>query len=105
MDRIRCPTCGKVIARDHVKYRKLLKLGYTKNEIFQLLDIQRICCKKVLITNVSVIDEQLKFDEKQLITDTLVINHKNMVNINKDELYEQYLKRIPVQGKRVYNLS
>jgi DNA-directed RNA polymerase I, II, and III subunit RPABC5 len=60
---IRCFTCGKVIGGVWNKYIKLRKqIGNIKalNE----LKLNKICCRRMLITNYEIIDTLLEYNKK-----------------------------------------
>ena len=67
---IRCFTCGKVIADKWERYQALLKEGAEQNELSEgevrkraldTLGLRRMCCRRILLTHVEVIDHLLAY--------------------------------------------
>ena len=63
---IRCYTCGKIIGNLWDKYTNLIKLS-TKGEALDALNIKRICCRRMLLTHVNIIDDIIKYNKFQNI--------------------------------------
>lgn len=63
---IRCFSCGNLIANKYEKYLELVKdknkneLEDNKVEIFKKLKLKRYCCRRMLLTNVDIIDKLKK---------------------------------------------
>ena len=57
---IRCYTCGMVIANKWAIYQEMLKT-MTAKEALKLLNLERYCCRRMLLTHVEIIDQLLKF--------------------------------------------
>ena len=51
---VRCMTCNKVLGHLGVKVPSLLKKGCTFEEIFKICNIERVCCRSILMTTVDV---------------------------------------------------
>ncbi|MHA1368899.1 MAG: DNA-directed RNA polymerase subunit N [Promethearchaeota archaeon] len=62
---IRCFTCGKLIADKWEDFQELKKQKIPMDEIFKKLDLERYCCKRMLISHVDLIDDVLKFTRQQ----------------------------------------
>ncbi|MHA1966886.1 MAG: DNA-directed RNA polymerase subunit N [Candidatus Hodarchaeales archaeon] len=58
---IRCYTCGKVIAHYYDDFLKGLKEGKEAHELLDSLELNRYCCRRMLITHVELIDNILIF--------------------------------------------
>jgi len=59
---IRCFTCGNVIGQLFKDWHERLEKG--EEEPKQILDsfgLKRICCRRMLITHVELLDETIKF--------------------------------------------
>lgn len=63
---VRCFSCGNIIANKYEKYLELVK-NEKKNElndnqikIFKKLKLKRYCCRRMLLTNVDIIDKLKK---------------------------------------------
>lgn len=64
---IRCFTCSNVIANKYEEYLKLLndkkkekdynELETDNSDIFKKLKLKRYCCKRMLLTNIDIIDK------------------------------------------------
>jgi len=53
---VRCFTCGKVVGNKWEKYQELLETNeYDKNEILNILDLKRYCCRRMILTHVELI--------------------------------------------------
>ena len=59
---IRCFTCGKIIGNLWDKYTDLIKSS-TKGEALDSLNIKRICCRRMLLTHVNIIDDMIKYNK------------------------------------------
>ena len=55
-----CFTCQKVIANDWDKYQELLK-DNTVEESLDAVGLKRMCCRRMFITHVDVVDRLLKY--------------------------------------------
>jgi len=60
---VRCYTCNKVIGNKQVTYEKLVAEGKKENEIMEILGLTRYCCKRMLLTNVDLVDKMLQYCE------------------------------------------
>jgi DNA-directed RNA polymerase I, II, and III subunit RPABC5 len=80
---IRCYTCGMVVANKWTIYQELLKTMSSK-EALNLLNLNRYCCRRMLLTHVEIIDQLLKFTHY----DHKIPNHNaqqnDQVHQNKD---------------------
>jgi len=62
---IRCFTCGKEISSHYEQYLDLEADELPKNEIFKIIGIKRICCKRMFIGNVDISNNFLQFEMSQ----------------------------------------
>ncbi|MBN2151746.1 MAG: DNA-directed RNA polymerase subunit N [Candidatus Lokiarchaeota archaeon] len=62
---IRCFTCGTLVADKWDEYLKLKEQDTPPEEIFKRLDLERFCCRRMLIAHVDLIDDVLKFSRQQ----------------------------------------
>jgi DNA-directed RNA polymerase I, II, and III subunit RPABC5 len=60
---IRCFTCGKVIGKYEVSYKKMIKTK-TNKEALDKLKIKRNCCRRMFISHVDLIDYELLYERK-----------------------------------------
>jgi DNA-directed RNA polymerase I, II, and III subunit RPABC5 len=59
---VRCFTCGKVVGNKWEKYQELLETNeYEKNEILDILDLKKYCCRRMLLTHVELIEKLLNY--------------------------------------------
>lgn len=58
---IRCYTCGKVIAHLYEEFKQGIKEGKDPNELLDSFELERYCCRRMLITHVELIDDILTF--------------------------------------------
>lgn len=62
---VRCFSCGKVIGDKWEDFRKRIELGELPHEILDDLNIERYCCRRMLLSHVEIIDEVIKFHEEK----------------------------------------
>ena len=62
---IRCFTCGKVVGDKWEEYDRRVKSGEKSNKILDDLGLTRYCCRRMLISNIEIIDEVLKYYKKE----------------------------------------
>lgn len=58
---VRCYSCGNVIGKFEMKINEMLKNGMEYPEIFELLRIERYCCRGIIMTTVDVPSILLKY--------------------------------------------
>jgi DNA-directed RNA polymerase subunit N len=54
---IRCFTCGRLIASEYEKFKKRVENGEDPEKVLDDLGIKRYCCRRMLLTQVDLIDE------------------------------------------------
>lgn len=53
---IRCFTCNKVLADKYMAYRRMIEEeGKTAKEALDALDLERMCCRRHMLTHVDLI--------------------------------------------------
>lgn len=58
---VRCFTCNKVIGALEEKYFKMLKEGSSPKDALDSLNVKRICCRRMFLGYVNIIDQLLLF--------------------------------------------
>ena len=61
---IRCFTCGKIIGDKWEEYNRRVKSGEEPNQVLDDLGLTRYCCRRMLLSNVEIIDDILKYYKK-----------------------------------------
>jgi DNA-directed RNA polymerase I, II, and III subunit RPABC5 len=59
---VRCFTCGKEISSKWNKYLSLLKADKQEGEALDELDLKRICCRRMFLGHVDIIEKLLNFE-------------------------------------------
>ena len=62
---IRCFTCGALVADKWEEYQQLKEQDIAPEEIFKKLDLDRYCCRRMLLAHVDLVDDVLKFSRQQ----------------------------------------
>ena len=60
---VRCLTCGKLIADKFDDYQTKLKAGEAPEKVLNELQINRYCCRRMLLTIVETIQQVIPFYE------------------------------------------
>ena len=60
---VRCFTCGNLIADKFDDYQTKLKVGEDPEKILNELEINRYCCRRMLLTTVETIQQVIPFYE------------------------------------------
>lgn len=58
---VRCWTCGKPIASEYEEFKKRVKNGEEAKKVMDDLGVKRYCCRRMLISQVDLIDELSKY--------------------------------------------
>jgi len=58
---VRCFTCGKVVGNKWEKYLEL-KEEYDEKIALDKLNLNRYCCRRMILTHVELIDKILNYD-------------------------------------------
>lgn len=59
---VRCFTCNKEISSLYEEYVALLKSELSEFEAMDRLGLKRICCGRMVLYHVDIVDKLLKFD-------------------------------------------
>lgn len=60
---VRCFTCGKVLGNLAEKFHQLVVQKVPMEEIFRILNLKRYCCTTVMMTQVEIMDDLLKYEQ------------------------------------------
>jgi len=60
---IRCFTCGSLIADRYEEFKKRVKEGEEPEKVLNSLEIKRYCCRRMLLSNVDIIEHVLPYYE------------------------------------------
>jgi len=58
---VRCFTCNKVLGNKENTIKKHQKEGKEMDEIMNILKIERICCRRILLTYIDLTDDLFKY--------------------------------------------
>lgn len=61
---VRCFTCGKPIGSEYEEFKKRASGGEDAKTILDELKITRYCCRRMLLSQVDLLDEVAQFESK-----------------------------------------
>ena len=61
--RVRCFTCGRLIADKYEDYQNRIKAGEEPIKVLDELGMDRYCCRRMLLTSVETIQQVIPFYE------------------------------------------
>ncbi|MCL2642187.1 MAG: DNA-directed RNA polymerase subunit N [Candidatus Bathyarchaeota archaeon] len=61
---VKCFTCGKLVGDKWEEFATRIKAGENARDVLDSLDVKRYCCRRMLLSNVEIIDEVLRFYEE-----------------------------------------
>ncbi len=59
---VRCFTCGKVISSAYEEFKERVEKGEDPDKVLDELNLDRYCCRRMIISHVDLIDEVMPFD-------------------------------------------
>ena len=59
---VRCFTCGKLIADKYEEWKRRVKEGEESDKVLDDLGLTRLCCRRMIISHVELIDDILPFN-------------------------------------------
>jgi len=59
---VRCFSCGKVVGDDYERFKELLRKKSAKEALSEL-EIDRACCRRMLLSSVEFIDEIMRYQK------------------------------------------
>lgn len=60
---VRCFTCGALVGDKHGIFNERLKAGGDSSEILNSMNIKRYCCRRMLISNMDIIEQTIPYFE------------------------------------------
>jgi DNA-directed RNA polymerase subunit N len=61
---VRCFTCGRLVGDRWEEFARRIKTGESASDVLDSLGIKRYCCRRMILSNVEIIDEVLHFYEE-----------------------------------------
>jgi len=61
---VRCFTCGGLVGDKWEEFSKRVKIGEEPGKVLDDLGVVRYCCRRMLMSQVDVIDEVLRYYEE-----------------------------------------
>jgi len=62
---VRCFTCGNLIGDKWEEFAERVKNGEKPGKVLDDLAVTRYCCRRMILSNVEIIDEVLKYHHKE----------------------------------------
>ena len=59
---VRCFTCGKPLGAEYEEYRRRVSEGEEAKTVMDELNVTRYCCRRMLVSQVDLVDEIAKFE-------------------------------------------
>ncbi len=59
---VRCFTCGKVVGSAFEKFKERVEAGEDPKKVLDDLEIERYCCRRMIVSHIDLIDEVMPFD-------------------------------------------
>jgi DNA-directed RNA polymerase subunit N len=60
---VRCFTCGSLIGEKYDIFTERVKAGGDPDEVLDSMGVKRFCCRRMLLSNVDIIDKTLPYFE------------------------------------------
>jgi DNA-directed RNA polymerase subunit N len=60
---IRCFTCGSLVGDKYDIFAERVKAGGDPGKVLDSMDIKRYCCRRMLLSNVDIIEQTLPYYE------------------------------------------
>ena len=58
---VRCYSCNKVVGNKWISYNKKLDEGISAKDALDQLDLNRFCCRRMILAHVELIDKLLEY--------------------------------------------
>ncbi|KXA97493.1 DNA-directed RNA polymerase subunit N [candidate division MSBL1 archaeon SCGC-AAA259I09] len=59
---MRCFSCGKPLADKYDEFEKRVEEGEEPEEIFEDMEIERYCCRRMILTSIDATEEMMKYE-------------------------------------------
>ena len=79
---IRCFSCNKVINSKGQPYLDLINNGKTPKEALDILELKRLCCRRMILTHVNITDKFLLYSKNVVKNDNDKSNNNSNNNSN-----------------------
>lgn len=66
---VRCYTCNAVLAQLHPPFRSRVREGKGMGEAMDSLSVSRMCCRRMLMSHVDIVAEQVPFGNADILLD------------------------------------
>ena len=66
---IRCYSCGKITGNMWEPYQNMLSEGFSSKEALDRLKLKRLCCRRIILGHVELIDKLLKYSREEKTDD------------------------------------
>lgn len=60
---VRCFTCGALVGEKHGIFSERVKAGTDPGEVLDSMNVNRYCCRRMLIANMDIIEQTLPYFE------------------------------------------
>lgn len=62
---IRCFSCGFVCGNKWLQWVEMMQNDWTKEDSLDSLGLKRLCCRRMLLTHIDLIDKLLEFGDEE----------------------------------------
>ncbi len=59
---VRCFTCGKPLGAEYEEFKKRVEAGEEEKAILDSLNVERYCCRRMILTQLDLLEEVAQFD-------------------------------------------
>jgi len=60
---VRCFSCNKVVGSKWDEYNKLLKDGYSEKEALDKLELNKFCCRRMILGHSDIVDVLINYHQ------------------------------------------
>lgn len=62
---VRCFSCGGVIGDKYEEFKARVQKKEDPKKVLDSLGVKRYCCRRMLLSQIDVLEEVMKFDKKE----------------------------------------